>query len=701
MDNIKFVTIDNLLVVAIFEVEKDERIVSEPNSVGEVERYLGREPGTPTFGARPEVAIALEQLYAGIEEAPQFARLKEMFTLSRFEMATLLLALSPELDAKYERLYGYLLDDLNLRRPSVDLALNLFCATAEERNRHRADFYADSPLLRYGLLALTPPYPDATLIAHNLIITHPVIRFLMGHYGLDAALLDACRLEDPIFFVPELLVRYVYELSVRALCDDDGPYRGVYLQGPQDSVLDGLIAAVGHRLNRPTLRVDLTLAPLVGEEWSRFLHTLLLEATLHGALLVLTGWDTLVRNEHSAARRGLLGLLNRWPHLPFVATGTGEWKHDPLDTQIPLLVNLPRPDVPARRRQWEEALAAMGDGGAIVTTEDLDALAARHPLTAGQIARATRAVEQEVWKADVTVAETDAPQSTQMTLRERLFRAARAQTAIDLGPLASRIEPRQRTNTLVLPDDSEAQLRSICDWVRHRERVLHQWGFESKLPYGKGVSALFYGPSGTGKTMAAAIIAAELGLDLYKIDLSGVVSKYIGETEKNLSTLFEAATQANAILFFDEADALFGKRSEVKDAHDRHANIEVAYLLQRMEQYEGVTILASNLRQDMDEAFTRRLAFIVPFPFPDEASRLRIWQGIWPAETPLMPDIDWEFMAREFRLSGGNIKNIALGAAFLAATADSPVGMAQLLEATRREFLKMGKTPPEATCFKT
>jgi SpoVK/Ycf46/Vps4 family AAA+-type ATPase len=221
--------------------------------------------------------------------------------------------------------------------------------------------------------------------------------------------------------------------------------------------------------------------------------------------------------------------------------------------------------------------------------------------------------------------------------------------------------------------------------------VLSDWGFGAKLSLGKGVNALFAGPSGPGKTMATEIIASELGLDLYKIDLSGVVSKYIGETERNLDRVFSAAEDANAILFFDEADALFGKRSEVRDSHDRYANIEISYLLQKMEEYEGLAILATNLKANLDEAFTRRLAFTIHFPFPDEASRLRIWRGIWPASMSLDSGVDLEFLARQFKLSGGNIKNIALSAAFLAAESNTLVTMSHLLHATGREFQKLGK----------
>ena len=224
---------------------------------------------------------------------------------------------------------------------------------------------------------------------------------------------------------------------------------------------------------------------------------------------------------------------------------------------------------------------------------------------------------------------------------------------------------------------------------------MEKWGFGAKLSLGKGINALFVGPSGTGKTMAAEIIAQELQLDLYKIDLSGVVSKYIGETEKNLDRIFTAAENANAILLFDEADALFGKRSEVRDSHDRYANIEVSYLLQKMEQFEGITILATNLRQNLDEAFVRRLAFTVHFPSPGEADRRRIWEGIWPSAVPLGQDVDLAFLARQFKLTGGNIKNIALAAAFLAARNGTVISQTHLLQATRREFQKLGKALSE------
>jgi len=221
--------------------------------------------------------------------------------------------------------------------------------------------------------------------------------------------------------------------------------------------------------------------------------------------------------------------------------------------------------------------------------------------------------------------------------------------------------------------------------------VLGQWGFDRTLNRSTGTSALFAGPPGTGKTMAAEVIAGELGLDLYAIDLATVVDKYVGETEKNLDKIFAEADQVHGVLFFDEADALFGKRSEVRDAHDRYANVEVAYLLQRMESFDGIAILATNLRANIDEAFARRLDAVVDFPMPDDEHRLELWELGLPAGVPRADDVDLEFCARAFELSGGNIKNITLAAAYLAAMDDREVQMADLIKGTQREYRKLGR----------
>jgi len=282
-----------------------------------------------------------------------------------------------------------------------------------------------------------------------------------------------------------------------------------------------------------------------------------------------------------------------------------------------------------------------------------------------------------------------------------LWQACRSQVGADMEEVAQRIRLVHVIDDIVLPPDVLEQIQDIAAQVENRSRVYGTWGFGTRLARGAGVNALFSGVSGTGKTMAAEILAGRLGLDLYRIDLAGVVSKYIGETEKNLRRVFDAAERSGVVLFFDEADALFGRRSEVRDSHDRYANIEIDYLLQRMEDYRGLAILATNRKTALDRAFMRRLRFLVEFPFPDAASRLQIWKKAFPPEAPL-GDIDFENLSG-MELSGGSIRNVSLNAAFLAASEGRAIGMEHLRRAALREYSKLDRllTQAELGAMKT
>jgi SpoVK/Ycf46/Vps4 family AAA+-type ATPase len=259
-----------------------------------------------------------------------------------------------------------------------------------------------------------------------------------------------------------------------------------------------------------------------------------------------------------------------------------------------------------------------------------------------------------------------------------------------LERLARRIAPKVAWEDLVLPAHVVVQLQELVARVRQRDQVLDTWGLGARSSKGRGIKALFAGDSGTGKTISAEVVAHDLGLDLYVIDLSTVIDKYVGETEKNLDRIFAEADRLNGVLLFDEADALFGKRSEVKDAQDRYANVEVAYLLQRMELFDGLAVLTTNLRSNIDDAFARRLDAIVDFPMPDEDDRRRLWDQHMQPELPRADDVDLDFLASAFKISGGNIRNIVLAAAFLAAEADRSVEMVDLVRATEREYRKLG-----------
>jgi SpoVK/Ycf46/Vps4 family AAA+-type ATPase len=338
------------------------------------------------------------------------------------------------------------------------------------------------------------------------------------------------------------------------------------------------------------------------------------------------------------------------------------------------MVELAAPGPAGRLQLWQNQLNGR------VPHVELTELAERYRFGEEAVRAAVAAARgRSTWRGD--------QQFTASDLRD----AARAIAAPPLEGLAHLIEPRYGWADIVLTADGLAQLDELCARARHQMQVLDEWGYARKHVRRAGLTALFAGPPGTGKTMAAEIIAGALGLDLYRIDLSAVVSKYIGETEKNLERIFGAADQGDSVLLFDEADALFGKRSEVREAHDRYANVEVAYLLQRLERYEGVAILTTNLRGNVDEAFLRRLDCVLEFPLPEEPERLAIWRQSIPSQAPMDEDVDFAFLARKFKLAGGHIRNIALTAGFLAATERSPIEMRHLVRATRREYQKLGK----------
>jgi hypothetical protein len=426
-------------------------------------------------------------------------------------------------------------------------------------------------------------------------------------------------------------------------------------------------------LRRPLLQVALASVVAAGQSPLNILALALRDARLLGAIPYLEGWDACLTEQIPPPE--LLAELCAFSTLAIVA-GQQPWQAQGIVRERTLLwLETGVPDYLQRHQLWEHFIRAV----APTTPPDLAALAGQFILTTDQIRDA------------VATAQDLAVQRGGPLAAEDLFAAARVHSNPRLSGLARKIIPRYSWQDIILPDDKIAILREIVATVLGRPIVLEAWGVGRKLAASSGVTILFAGPPGTGKTMAAEVIATELGLDLFKIDLSTIVSKYIGETEKNLERIFNEAQSSNAILFFDEADAIFGKRSEVKDAHDRYANIEISYLLQRMEAYDGVTILATNLRANLDEAFTRRLQFAVDFPFPEEEDRLRIWQTLFPPTVPRAPELDFGLLARRFKLAGGSIRNIIVSAAFLAAAAGTPVTMDLLLHATRRELQKMGR----------
>lgn len=610
--------------------------------------------------------------------------LQELFDLSPLDRNALLVALAVELDLRYERLYAYLQDDVTKKRPSVDLTLNLLAPSSDARITARQRFMDSAPLLRCRLLELVedPAQSKPPLLAKYLKVDDHIVQYLLGSDELDARLQNYTTLRDPQKQIDDLLVHDQNNEQLERYVQDAETTEQiiVHLRGPYGIGKQETAAKLCRQQGVVLMVVDLDR--MVYDEGSNFeqaLYLLQREAKLQNAALYWKHFDILFNEKNNDLFKTFLGRLVDRPALTFLA-GAHPWEpSEGLRAATFVQVELSKPTSAERSLIWGTILNAKREPDTVL---DLGALASKFKFTAGQI--------QDAAATAKNLSRLRGSASAEITMDD-LYQASRLHSNQRLTTLARKIVPKYQWEDIVLPNGHLEQLREICNHVKFRHRVYGDWGFDRKLSYGKGLSVLFSGPSGTGKTMAAEIIAGELGLELYKIDLSTVVSKYIGETEKNLSQIFKEAETSNAILFFDEADALFGKRSEIKDAHDRYANIETGYLLQRLEEYEGVVILASNFRKNIDDSFVRRLQFTVEFPFPDAMDRKRIWEGIWPSDTPKDPILDFSFLAERFELSGGNIRNIALSAAFIAADDGNTVEIPHLLRATKREYQKMGK----------
>jgi MoxR-like ATPase len=593
------------------------------------------------------------------------------FGLSTVERELVVLALAPEVDLRWETLYAYAQNDATLRRPTVALALDLLCTTPADRRALREALRPDSRLLAGHLLTLAADSPEqsGSTLALRLRIERRVADFLLGTATRDARLVDI--LETPPSDVSALPPELTAALTRAATAIADGGVAllaGAYGTGRRSGA-----ACIARALGRPLLAANLACAACeVGE----VLGLLCREARLEHAVLLLGHFDKILDGRSESVLEAACAKF-RTVDFPVLLSSDRTWEPaGALGARPFFSFAFERSGLADRRNAWRRAAPTAAE-------DDLDVVAGKFLLSTGQIRDAGR---RAAW-IDLQDGRPDVVTST------ALHAAARAQSRPRLGTLATKVEPRFGWSDIVLPSRSMRQLREIYSAVQLRARVYAEWGFEERHALGRGVNALFSGPSGAGKTMAASILARELGHELYKIDLSAVVSKYIGETEKNLSEIFEQAQSSNVMLFFDEADSLFGKRSQVKDAHDRYANIEVAYLLQRIEEYDGVVILATNMKRSIDDAFARRMHHTVEFPAAGLEQRRALWRRALPEAAPRGDDLDLDFLAQQFELSGGNIRNIAVAAALLAAEENRPIRMAHLVTATARELQKLGRLP--------
>lgn len=570
--------------------------------------------------------------------------------LTAVDVGVLIAALAPDLDPGFEKLYVYLNDDITRRRASVGLALRL-AGASPARAAARARLLSGAPLVDLRLVEVEDP--ERPFLTRGLRVPDRVLQSLLGDLALPAEI--AGLTVSPVGSPDDQEVR-------RLACTFAGGRGFLHIHDPAEvggiDLGHAALAAAGI----DALCIDLARAPDAGVDPEPVVRELLLRAT-----------GLVVGNADRATPDLVRGLVERAPAV--VTVSRDGW--DPATAaRTPVCIRLRAATLPARRDAWGHALASLD---ARLDPADLDALR----LSPTAMHRTAAAAGQ--------LAALDGGPVSLTHVRD----AAKSQASPRLERLARRIRPGAAWDDLILTGATRADLELLVARVRHSERVLDGCGLRRRSSHAEGVTALFAGGSGTGKTLAAEVVTAVLGLDLYVIDLSTVVDKYVGETEKNLERIFAEAEGVNGVLFFDEADALFGKRSEVSDARDRYANTEIAYLLQRVETFDGLAILATNLRANIDEAFLRRLSVVVDFPDPDRVLRRRLW-GLHLGSVPSDGDLNVDFLARAFTLSGGNIRNVSVTAAFIAAARDRTVRMSDLVHAVALEYRKLGRLCDES-----
>jgi len=624
-------------------VEANQRAVAAAlaHVKGALERHLEPDARGPARPGEPPPSVRGSAL----------ERLEELFGLSAFERDVLLICAGVELDASVAALCARAHGRSGGEFASFGLALAVL------DDPHWSALAPAAPLRYWRLVELD----DAgSPTASALRIDERILHYIAGIDGIDARLGEIVEAVAPTVPLPpsqEGLAR-----TAAAHLAHARPPAAVAVCGPDPESSRAVAQAASGLLGAPLLKLRAEHIPPLGEQastartWDR-------EALLSGALLLVEYPEP----DAGATRADVVErFVDRIEAPVMIST------REPLPglTRAVLRVDVSRPTAEERRVLWA---AALGPRAAALNGR-IDSMVAQFDVAPSAVVDAVDGVGSD-------------PEAGGDEFGDRLWEACRAQARPRLDDLAQRVVPAARWDDLVLPDTHVSTLRQVAAHVRRRTTVYERWGFAAKSTRGLGVTSLFSGPSGTGKTMAAEVLANELELDLYRIDLSAVVSKYIGETEKNLRRVFDAAEGSGAILLFDEADALFGKRTEVRDSHDRYANIEVSYLLQRMEAYRGLAILTTNLEGVLDPAFMRRIRFVVRFPFPDAAQRGMIWCRTFPAATPV-DDLDIEQLAR-LEVAGGNIRDIGLNAAFLAADEGGPVQMEHVLEAARSEYSKL------------
>jgi hypothetical protein len=646
-----------------------------------LKKHHALEPIEGGVAEMAEDAYAAEAAYGGdgalSDQAPAaLENLCAIFGLSSFERRILLMCAAVELDSRFAPIYEAANKEQRPALPTFSLALAVF------DDAHWSAMLPGRPLRYWHLIEILA---GEALTTSPLRIDERILHYLTGMRSMDE------RVRGVVDGVAHGVTLTPSELAVaQRIVDCLSPgsrheWRPALQMGGSEperrrAVAVQACAVLGlgmHILSVQAIPRGVAEIDLFVRLWER-------ETVLHPNCLLLEFDDgpALDASGEFAVKRLIETLRS-----PLMISGREQVK--PFERKL-LAFDVPKATAKEQIELWYRALGS----AAPLLNGEVAAIVSQFSMSANRIEAAVAQMPRALWPQGLESLPPEAAAEAAPALAQALWDACRIQSRPRLEGLAQRIEPAAAWDDLILPEKQKLLLSQIVVHVRYRAKVYKGWGFAAKGSRGLGISALFAGPSGTGKTMAGEVLANQLRLDLYRIDLSQVVSKYIGETEKNLRRVFDAAEESAAILLFDEADALFGKRSEVKDSHDRYANIEVSYLLQRMEAYRGLAILTTNRRDALDSAFLRRIRFVIEFPFPEPEQRAEIWARAFPPQTPT-EGLRIDRLAR-LSAAGGNIQNIAMGAAFLAADAGEPVRMSHLLTAARTEFTKIERPLADA-----
>ncbi len=606
-------------------------------------------------------------------------RIQELFGLNEEELSAFAVCCAAALDNRYGKIFAYINDNSNNPYPSGDLLATIMGGESASRLDTLHFLQEDDPLRKFDLIepaySTDSPGPLQTYFKVPRSISAWLNKsWNTGIYN-EIYRSKLIRKEDIPTDFPNSEFNFInIPLSVTE------PNRLFSFYGKDSQKQTAAAADTALRLGKNLLITYLNSSIAPADRPDQ-LRAWIRDAALLDAVLVLNNadqWNNQGKKWDESLTSEILDLkvpviLNSEKIILFT---------DSNDVSKIMLYRIQFTDLSAEERSkiWKNALDAVENySETAISAENLQRLSGQFKLTSSQIYNA------------VSSAAASAEVKNQKISIEDLYEGARISSVHNLDELAVKLEPRYKWNDLILPVDQTSNLEEMIAMARNRAKVFEEWGVGKRLASGSGISALFTGEPGTGKTMAACVMAAALGIDIYRIDLSTVVSKYVGETEKNLEKIFSNAQSSNVILFFDEADSLFGKRSEVHEANDRYANIEVGYLLQRFESYDGIAILATNLSANLDEAFTRRIHFIIDFPFPDEKYRLKLWESMIPEKVPTEGNLELSDLAKRFRISGGSIRNAIVNAVFMAAEENQPLSHRLLLRGVRREYQKMGK----------